>query len=162
MPSTLKLTPELADALADAVRNGVPIETATTAAGIPKQLFYTWLQAAERKQWRAGSPELPDQTLCLLADFSDRIACAQAEFEASQVASVVSAAQQVNEKTGLRDWRANAWLLNNHPRTRARYRQEHVAQVTTTGTVHHEHTLTLEAPDDRLELWAALSAPEEG
>ena len=158
MPSTLKLTPELADALADAVRTGVPIETAAQAAGLGPRTIYNWLAIAQNGH-RNDGVGVTDETLRLLVPFGEQIAAAQAQFEAARIQSIARAADQVNPKTGITEWRAGAWLLNNHPRYRQRYRQEHVSKVEQTGTVHHEHTLTTAADDASLEQWASLALP---
>ncbi len=124
MPVTLLLTDELANALAAAVAKGVPIETAAQAAGLGPHTLYDWLQAGRSGEWRSGNPVTNPENASRLAEFSELIASAQATWEAKQVQSIVEDADAYNQKTGLRDWRARAWLLNNHPRTRQRYRQE--------------------------------------
>ena len=159
MPATLLLTNELGDALADAVRHGVPIETAVQSAGISRQTFYEWLRVAESGSttWSDGSPARSESLPAILA-FSDKIRRAQADWEAEQVRAIRADAEAYNAKTGLRDWRARAFLLTNHPRTRKRWGQ-HV-EVEQHSTVHHEHTLVktleLEALEANLELLEQL------
>src|SRR5258708_1420381 len=100
--ATLLLTDALAESLADAVSEGVPIETAAQAAGVGHHTFFTWLQAAERGVWRDGQPVDPSTHRRLTA-FAEQIQRAQAEFEARQVSGITRAAEERNEKTGLQD-----------------------------------------------------------
>ena len=160
MPRTLSLTKAVGDQLAAAVANGVPIQTAARAASIAPETVYQWLHAARDGHWpQHNGGRIRPSHLPLLERFAQQIATAQATWEAKQVTAIVEDAAAYNEKTGLRDWRARAWLLNNHPATRARYRQEHQKLVTVTGTVHHELGLAQSADDQALEQWAALELP---
>jgi hypothetical protein len=158
VPATLLLTDALADELAAAVEAGVPIETAAQAAGVSKGQFYAWLQAAERKIWPHGDP-ISEASLVSITSFADKVARAQARFEARKVQNVARAAEVVNAKTGQVDWRADAWLLNNHPRYRKTYRQERQLEVHNTGTVQHEHKIAEQATDDELRAWSAIELP---
>lgn len=157
--ATLLLTDALADSLAAAVAQGVPIETAAVAAGLGARTVFQWVQAAESGRWPQSDSPVGPQSKILLERFAQSIARAQAEFEAKQVAGIARAAEQVNEKTGQQDWRARAWLLNNHPRTRHTYHEAKELEVT-----HTEPFLELQQakamPDDELrsEL-AKLSLP---
>ena len=137
MPTITSLSPALIDALAESVRRGVPVETAAALAGVGRQTFYQWLQAGETGQWQRGQP-VSDASANLLRDFSDKIRRAQAQFEADKVIAISEAAEEINEKTGQRDWRAIAWLLNNHPRYRKTYRIERQLEVNSEVTVRHE------------------------
>jgi hypothetical protein len=137
----------------------VPIETACQAAGFSQTQFYEWLKAADRGSWRNGHPTDPE-SLRVITRFADLIGRAQAQFEARKVQNVARAAEVVNAKTGQVDWRADAWLLNNHPRYRKTYRQERQLEVHNTGTVQHEHTIAQAASDDELRSWAAIELPE--
>lgn len=162
MPATLLLTPQLADQLAEAVEAGVPIETACQAAGISRVTFYDWLQTAQRETWHDGSPVKADSLEVIVA-FASKVQRASAAFEAKRITAIARAAEAVNEKTGIPEWRAGAWLLNNHPRYRSTYRQERISQVEQTGTVRHEHSLAkaLE-PEQLAQAYAALEpGPEE-
>ncbi len=155
--ANLMLTTAIADELAAAVARGVPIETAAQAAGIGHTTVYRWIEIARDGYRRDGDPVTP-QSLQTIGYFGEKIARAQAEFEAKQVSAIVEDADAYNSKTGQRDWRARAWLLNNHPRTRAR--QEHVSQVTTSGTIDHVHTVAAQQDTSTLDSWvAALELP---
>jgi hypothetical protein len=157
VPATLLLTDDLADALASAVRRGIPIETATAAAGISPRQAYEWIAAAQRNSWHDGSP-LSDHAKNMISSFSEKIRRAQAQWEATQVEAIGEDADAYNAKTGLRDWRARAFLLTNHPRTRARWGQH--TTVEQTGTVLHEHTVARQLTDADLEqALAALPDP---
>lgn len=152
--ATLLLTDALADSLAAAVAQGVPIETAAASAGVSGRQFYEWLVAAERGVWREGQP-VSDDTKLRLSRFSQQIAAAQAEWEAKQVIAITEDAARYNEKTGQRDWRARAWLLNNHPRTRRTYHEAKELEVTTHNEPPLEQQLATKASTEELERWSA-------
>lgn len=158
MPASLTLTDALADQLAAAVERGVPFETASQAAGIPARTVYGWLEIAS-KGYRTDGATVSPESKTVIERFGQRIATARARFEARQLESIARAGEQVNAKTGLTDWRAPAWILNNHPQYRARYRQERVQQIEHSGSVHHEHKLAEAANDDQLRAWAMLELP---
>jgi|SRR5579859_6761545 len=128
MSTLAGLSPQLVDSLVEAVANGVPFETAAAVAGFHSSTIQEWIHAASGT-WRNGLP-VPQPVIGQAVDLAERIARAQAEFEARQVTGIVKAADQVNEKTGQQDWRARAWLLNNHPRTRATYHEQKEVEVT--------------------------------
>lgn len=151
MANTLSLTPGLEDSLVRAVESGVPIETAALAAGIGMKTFYRWLEIARDGQ-RADGVDVTPATVERCGQFGQRIREAQARHEAALVARIDAASQQYNAKTGVQEWRAGAWLLNNHPRTRATYRQERQVDVNTTGVVKHEHSLVKSMDIDTLTL----------
>jgi len=148
LPASLLLTESLADSLAEAVEAGVPIETACAAANIAPRQFYTWLRAAESGTWLHGDPVSP-ASLETITAFAQKIRRAEARWESRRVQNITTAAEERNEKTGLRDWRADAFLLTNHPRTRKRWGQ-HV-EVEQSGTVHHEHQLARQLEPDVLD-----------
>ena len=158
MPATLLLTDDLANSLANAVRRGVPIETAAQAAGIGPRTIYQWLAIAQTGHRHDGA-HITDATKLVIERFADQIASAQADFEAHQIASIAEAGEVVG-RSGIPEWRARAWLLNNHPRYRKTYRQERQLEVHNSGTVQHEHTIAQAASDDELRSWAALELPE--
>jgi transposase-like protein len=164
MPATLLLTPALAESLADAVRRGVPIETASQAAGISPQTFYDWVKCSQVGTWRNGVPIEPESLLQLSA-FSEKIRQAQADFESRQIAAIAEAGEAVG-RSGVPEWRARAWLLNNHPRYRERYRQHRELEVHQSGTVLHEHQLASQLDDSALtqayEAFTALPPGDQG
>lgn len=139
---TTLLRDEAADALVAAVANGVPFETAATAAGLHHGTIQEWLHAASGT-WRNGSSVSQSMQRWATA-FSERIAQARAEWEAKQVAAIMAAAEQVNAKTGQHDWRVRTWLLNNHPATRERWHELHQVDQQQSGTITHEHRLAAE------------------
>lgn len=100
--------------------------------------------------WAHGDPVDPE-SLERLTRFAEKIATAQAQWESSQVLAIHDAADAVNAKTGLKDWRANAWLLNNSPRSRERWRPHREVNVTQSGTVQHEHSLVSALSTNELE-----------
>ena len=157
MPATLLLTDDLAESLANAVRRGVPIETACQAAGIGSRTFFQWLEIANGG--RSNGATVTDESKVIIERFARLIASAQADFEAHQIASIAEAGEAVG-RSGIPEWRARAWLLNNHPRYRKTYRQERQLEVHNSGTVQHEHTIAQAASDDELRSWAAIELPE--
>lgn len=156
MPPTLLRVPAVLDALVAEVRKGTPASTAARALGIAPQTLSDWLTAAQSPD---PSPKLGDDLQPVIADLAERIARARAEHEAEMVQAVVTAATVANEKTGIPDWRAGAWYLNNAPHTRQTYRQHREVEVHNTGTISHEHQLVRDYSDAELE--AQLQAVEQ-
>jgi len=146
-----RLSPDILQAILRAVSSGVPDAAAAQLAGIPGQTWRRWRLLAEQHatHWPDGSP-IADATQTFLRSLSSDLANARAEFEAHQVESIAQAAEQVNERTGLRDWRANAWLLNNHPAYRQTYREFRELHVEQRGQVSHEHRLVRDLEDSQL------------
>lgn len=96
--SVPKLTVQLIDAIAQAIRKGTYVETAVALTGISKQSFYRWLRDAEG--------ENPNE-LCL--KLSDAVKKAMAESEQRDLDVIDRAAQE-----GV--WQAAAWRLERkHP-----------------------------------------------
>lgn len=157
----LTLTDQLADALAESVSNGVPLETAALAAGLPRQTVQQWLAVGDRHSW-PGGPPVSERSRPRLAAFAAKIECARAIWEAKQVAGITKAAEQHNEKTGQQDWRARAWLLNNHPSTRMTYHEHRSSTTEQAGTVDHRHVIVRQLPDAELLALEqqALALPE--
>jgi len=90
-----KLTPEMRDRIATAIRAGVYVETAAAMTGIHKDTFYYWL-----KRGAAGRDQ---GVVNLYTEFSDAIEKATAEGEARLVGMVSKAASN--------QWQAAAWML---------------------------------------------------
>ncbi len=159
----LYLTPTVKQQALDAIGKGVPPNAALVAAGVNTRTVYGWFWAMERKQWPDGSP-VSDSTLATLTALTDEIAQARLTFESSRVQSIAEAAETVNEKTGQKDWRANAWLLNNLPHTRRTYHEFREQQTTVNGQVNHSHRAVSQmAGAEVVELlpdeWRALLEP---
>lgn len=162
MAATLLLTDALAESIADAVSHGVPLETAATAAGIGVRTVYQWLEIGNTGV-RHDSANITDASRAVIERFAHLVSRAQAEFEAKQIANIARTAEAVNEKTGIREWRAGAWLLNNHPRYRERYREHRQTTIEHQGTVTHEHQLVKQLEPEALEAaWQALQALPDG
>lgn len=159
MPATLTLTDDLASALEHAVEQGVPLETAAQAAGIGTRTLYEWISAGETGSWSTAVP-LSEFASGVCSRFSQRIRQAQARFEAKQVQGVAEAAEAVG-KNGIPEWRARAWLLNNHPRYRQRWREQREVIVDKTVTHVLEQQAVQAASLEQLEQWAALPEPDE-
>ena len=158
-----KLTRKVADAVVERVRQGVPAWTALKALGVNDATVSGWLNAPDTGRWPSGG-KVDDDSLAFLREFRGRLDTALAEFEQDLI-SEVRAAGKVTGKSGVPEWRANAWLANNHPALRATYRQERI-QVSQGGSTaiqhHHTHTLVRALDDDTLkQALAALPNPSE-
>lgn len=91
--STPKLSEDLIETIAQAIRVGAYVETAVALAGVSKDSFYRWLRQAE-------SDEATDLTLKL----SDAVKKALAESEKRDLDVIDKAAQEG-------EWTAAAWRL---------------------------------------------------
>jgi len=138
------------------VKRGVPLRTAFRAAGVTDGVLKRWERIANNE----AAEDLVVRSRIL--QFQERISRAQAEHEAAVVERIQQAIEATNEKTGIPEWRAAAWYLNNAPQTRDTYRQQQHVEVHSVGIVHHEHTLVQQNADnlELLEQWAALPDPE--
>ncbi len=157
------LTPTIEAAALAAIEKGVPPAQALTVAGVPTRTVYGWTWAMERGSWPDGSPLSADSRVLLTA-LTERIASARAKFESSAVEKIAEDADSRNEKTGQRDWRARAWLLNNLPHTRKTYHEFREQQTTVNGQVNHSHRAVSQmAGAEVVELlpdeWRALLEP---
>lgn len=154
----LKLTPALEDAVIDALSKGTPISTALRAAGIRGDSFSKYMRAAETGVWHSGGPVNPE-TLARLQAFADRVAQTKAELEIKLLSGVVEASETVG-KSGVREWRAGAWMLNNHPWWRETYRQDRQTTNTVVGEVRHEHVIARQLSVEEVRgALRALEAP---
>lgn len=154
-----KLTPALVEALVQAVRTGVPVSTALRQFGVSQGMFREWMRIAEGRQetWHGGTPvsrEMKQPLEELLA----RLDQARAEREAEAIQRIEDAAKKP-DKFGRYDWRADAWLLNNHPDYRARYHPHREITVDQHITVSREREHVLQMSNE--ELRAAVEGQYE-
>jgi len=100
-----KLTYELIEQIADLVRNGNYIETASAVAGINKNSLYRWLKRGAREEERlAKNPKLKGKIEeKIYVDFSNAVKKAMAESEADDLENIKKASRE--------DWKASAWRL---------------------------------------------------
>ena len=145
------LTPAIRESILQAVREGVHDTTAAVLAGVPERTWQQWRAISEGRLtvWYDGTP-ISSDLRTFLAPLAGEIAAARAVFEARRVRNIARAAETVNERTGQTDWRADAWLLNNHPAYRQDYREYRELHVEQRGTVSHEHRLARQMSDDQL------------
>ena len=101
-----KLTPERQARVCDAIRAGVPPETAAAYAGIDESTFYRWMQRG-----RGLDAEL------LYAGFAEAVRLALAEWETRDILRIGEAAKS--------DWRAAAWRLERRLPKRYGRRERH-------------------------------------
>lgn len=123
--ATSKLTPVVADGLVDAVKRGVPVTTALRAGGFSATMWQQWQMVADSgvAVWPSlGMPMAPG-TFDLVVDTVERLRRAVQEAEQVLVSRIYSTAMTANAKTGVPEWRAAAWLLNNAPAYRADYHE---------------------------------------
>jgi len=116
-----KLTPELQQALAHAVVEGLPLPTACAAAGVSHTTVLEWLSRGESRD-----PDRPATRR--YAEFATVIRRAQAEDQRRRLARITQAAKGgavvarktvtkpdgtvvVEERHAPPDWRADAWLV---------------------------------------------------
>jgi hypothetical protein len=150
------LSDSLIEQIATRVQNGVPLQTTLKAAGVTDAMMNEWGRIA-------NDAAAEDQVLRgRLLQFSERIGRAQAECEVTLIESIAQTSTMVG-KSGLPEWRAGAWLLNNHPGYRETYRQQREMKITGTVEVSHEHQLVQQHSHDLdlLEQWAALPEASE-
>jgi len=74
--------------------------------------FDVYAYCAEHGEWRSGSTPAPEH-LEIIREFVADVYQAQAEWENECLERVRTAAVERSEKTGLLDWRASSWLLEN-------------------------------------------------
>lgn len=100
-----KLTYELIEQIADLVREGNYIETASAVAGIDKNSLYRWLKRGAREVERlAKNPKLKGKIEeKIYVDFSNAVKKAMAESEADDLENIKKASRE--------DWKASAWRL---------------------------------------------------
>jgi len=100
-----KLNYELIDQIAELVRNGNYIETASAVAGINKNSLYRWLKRGAREEERlAKNPKLKGKIEeKIYVDFSNAVKKAMAESEADDLENIKKASRE--------DWKASAWRL---------------------------------------------------
>ena len=96
MARPTKLTPEVADAVVQAVADGLPRGTAAALAGVSASAVYAWLRAGRKRQGRR------------FVQFLHRIKRAEAE-------AVLARVQHI-DRAATTHWQAAAWWLERrHP-----------------------------------------------
>ena len=110
----------LQDAVIEAVKLGVPPHSAMLNVGISRDMLYQYRQALRTEKW-AGRGGIKPETKEALVEFMERLEHAITEFEEKCVRRLEEEANSINERTGVRDWRATAWLLEHNQGTRARW-----------------------------------------
>jgi hypothetical protein len=143
VPSS-KYSPELADAIVTAVSNGQPVSVASTLAGLASGTITHWLTVARTGYWPDGSTPSPELLIAFQA-LSLRIQAARDAFVAKQVENIAAAGEYVG-KSGIPEWRARAWLLNNHPATRKDWHEYRETKLEVSGKVNHEVRRARQAP----------------
>lgn len=144
------LTPGLQDALAAAVRSGKSDTAAAIAVGISPSTLHEWLaiDRDDRDTWHYGAP-VTDEHKTAISLLSAALASARAEYEAALLERIDRAGQTVG-RSGVLEWRADAWLLEHDPRFRERYGQVTQVQVTSDQRSLVIHQWAKAAPDHEL------------
>lgn len=130
------LTPEKETVLVEYIGKGVPLSRAARAAGIHPDTLTDWLKVAEGNldKWPANGYPVSPESKAELSRLSERIAGARASFVADAVANIAKTGHMVG-KSGLPEWRAHAWLLNNLPDTRSEFHEQKTVEHTGQSTV---------------------------
>jgi hypothetical protein len=144
-----KLTPALADALVERVRAGLPMRTVVLQAGLNEKWLYDMRAAVRNGSWQNGTNIRPE-TLLMLHDFFDRVARAAAEWEAGIVENINEAGFQRNDKTGLTQWQAHAFLLKNGPTREQWFEHKAPTQLEVRRTADPARQVVRDLPDARL------------
>jgi hypothetical protein len=141
-----------------AVAEGVPAVTAAQLAGVPLRTWAGWeaIMAGRQHRYSDGTPVSATQR-AFLAALAERIALARAQFEAKVARRIAAAAEAVNDRTGIPEWRAGAWLLEHHPAYKRDYAEYRELKVEQAGTVSHEHRLVQQLPEAEV---LQLASPE--
>jgi hypothetical protein len=100
-----KLNYELIDQIAELIREGNYIETASAVVGIDKNSLYRWLKRGAREQERLfKNPKLKGKVEeKIYVEFSYAVKEAMAQSEADDLANIKKASRE--------DWKASAWRL---------------------------------------------------
>lgn len=94
------MTPAVAEAIIESVREGNYLEPSAEAAGVSRKTVYEWVSRGEGTDDRSADP--------VYVDFAQRYRQAQAEAEQKMVRALSAAAVE--------DWRAaEAWLKRARP-----------------------------------------------
>jgi hypothetical protein len=147
----------MADALVEAARRGMPPASAAAKLGVDDSTVRRWLQMGrdELTQWHSGQA-IAQETIAACRALYARIRQASAECEAEMLESVREAANTVG-RSGVREWRAATWWLNNSPATRQIYHEHKEVEVNHGGQVGVEHRLVRQMSDAQL---IELAGPE--
>lgn len=126
-----ELTPEVAKAIEEAVRVGVPVGTAARRVGLSEEAAYGWIRRGEDRSKRHSEPHF--------VDFAERIRKAEADDETRRIAQIAKVAAGgevafrrtvtkadgavvVEERLLPPEWTANAWHLERkYPERWARH-----------------------------------------
>ena len=108
---------ELRDAVIHAIEKGMSARGAMLALGLTKDTISEYGHAVEHGTWHDGRPLHPS-TLETIKAFMERVVQARAVFEHDMVVGIYDDANKVNERTGQRDWKARAWLVERNSWTR--------------------------------------------
>lgn len=139
------LTPAIAEAIADAVRRGIPLETTLETLDIPQPTFATWIKDADRDE-RGHGTRVSEGQKALAVNLVTQIRRARAEHEAELVQRIATH----TDKSDRHDWRASAFLLTHGP-SRTRWYEHRQTTVDQRIEVHHAHTEVREMTVDALE-----------
>lgn len=145
------LTPEVMNIIEQGVRDGLPLETVATIAGVGYSTLNDWLRIAQGKAdaWSNGTP-ITEESRAQLSQLSEVIARAAAEREAEAVRHIRQAAR-IPDKYGRYDWRAEEFWLKNSAFTRKNWYEHRPVQVEGNSTVNVVHRLVRDLPTPQLK-----------
>lgn len=150
--------PEIVEAVAEQVRQGVPASTALRMAGVSAQLVAHWRVVAETGLHSNGEKATPE-TIERIRFLFEAVARAEDDFAARMVSTISRAATSVNLKTGIPEWRAADCLLSKHPVTRENWYEHREVQVEHTGDVSVRVAYSLARSLSDGDLLSATDAP---
>lgn len=159
----LAARPDVAAAIIERVRQGVPLRTAATLEGLGTETIAQWERIyAGAPSWTAigNRGEISDQMREMVAVFMAQVAQAQAEAEARAVAAVQAGAAWTNPKTGEPGWRAASWYLEMSPTTRERWHRYTEVHTEHSGLVRLQPVVAA-LPTAVLEQLAAADPPQD-
>lgn len=105
--SFLESSPELAEAIAEQLRNGTPIKYACVNVGIAQETYFDWIAKAVPRDNDGVPPEARERYV----KFAQIVTQARSEKIRNCLANIAEAGRIPNRATGQRDWKATAWIL---------------------------------------------------
>ena len=124
---TMKLSllgsPDMRQAILDAVREGISVRSALLSIGFSEMVIKDWQRTVAAGTWRGSETPCAPEKLEIMRDFLEQLNQARHEHVANMVRVLNRAANSVNEKTGIPEWRAALAMLTNSPFSRGEWHQ---------------------------------------
>lgn len=146
-----KLTPEVFNAVMQALRAGNYQEVAARYAGVAESTYWAWLDRGRKERERIEDDVPPDPNEALYVDFLDEVEQARASAEVRMVGLIAQAAKNT--------WQAAAWYLERSKPNQWGRRDRHEITGRDGQPVIVEHHTKVEVSIDRAA--AILAALDE-